>query len=585
MSQYAGPRRPPIRRKKDVTPIIMAVLAVMVLPALGFGVYKFVIKKEPLPAALAKPVERNVADTMVNPVERGIAALPKPPVNTPIPSATPALAAARPDIPPPVSSAAADVFGATNAFTNGTTTFDPYASAAASFGSSGRVMSGSHLGAGAAVDKAVKKIKESVELGKTLVIWVVDRSPSCENRRREIAQQLSAVYPSISPSDAAGVKPEDAKLLSVVCSFSNDVKYVTEEPTADVEAVKKALGEIVGEGGTVENTFGAIENVVNKYATFAAPPQSRYISIVVVTDEVGDDQLQRDRVVELTRKNSVPVYVIGQSAAFGSTGQTESSPEGSKGMVTGPESRDVEWVNLEFPGGMAMMNGGGQECGLGPYSLAHLCRESGGEFYAVGGMGASIALPPQYAPRYKSEKDYAAEIGTNKAIAALHAAAKLPPAKQISGPATSFNVDENGLPVIRDIDLGMRPIALIMPGINDLFDTLKKGEGDRAKITEPRLQAAFDLAMGRAMAAKVRAEGYIVLMAAFKAGRKLTNPAGTGWNLNPAVGIEMNSVLDGMAKKSREYLEGVIKNHPNTPWAAAAQQELTQPIGWAWQEF
>jgi hypothetical protein len=52
----------------------------------------------------------------------------------------------------------------------------------------------------------------------------------------------------------------------------------------------------------------------------------------------------------------------------------------------------------------------------------------------------------------------------------------------------------------------------------------------------------------------------------------------------PAEGIEKNSVLDGMAKKARQYLEDVIKNHPGTPWAAAAQQELSQPIGWVWQE-
>jgi hypothetical protein len=39
-----------------------------------------------------------------------------------------------------------------------------------------------------------------------------------------------------------------------------------------------------------------------------------------------------------------------------------------------------------------------------------------------------------------------------------------------------------------------------------------------------------------------------------------------------------------MAKKSRDYLQGVIDKHPGTPWAAAAQQELSMPIGWAWQE-
>jgi hypothetical protein len=167
---------------------------------------------------------------------------------------------------------------------------------------------------------------------------------------------------------------------------------------------------------------------------------------------------------------------------------------------------------------------------------------------------------------------------------ALIAAGKLPMAHQISGPITSFTTDDTGLAKTTDLDKAQRPQALIKPGIDELFDTLKKGEADRSKLMEPRQQAAFDLAIGRVMAAKVRTEGYIVLLAAFKAGRKASKQGVVTWRLDPAEGIEKNSVLDTMSKKARTYLEGVIKDHPNTPWAAAAQQELSQPIGWAWVE-
>lgn len=585
--QAAGPHRPPVRRKKDPTPMIMAFLAVMVLPALVYGVYKFVIKKEPLPVEVATAIapiraqpQQNVADTMPTPAERGVKPLPKMPEVKPAPKFN-----------EDKFNAALAQFNSSNAITNGVSEgSDPFdaggGNAAVNFGAAGRMMTGSHLGANTAVDKTMKKLKESVELGKTLVIWLVDRSPSCEDRRREVATHIMSGYQSLSAGAAAGGKPENAPLLSVVCSFAGDVQFVTEEPTADVNDVQQAFGKITGEGGTAENTFAAVEAVVNKFSSFAAPPHQRYLSIVVVTDEVGDDQAQRDKVIDLVRKNSIPVYIIGQSAPFGSNGAMESSPEGSKGRYTGPESREVEWVHMDFPGGMSMMGGGMQECGLGPYSLAHLCRESGGEFFPVGGGGGSIALPGQYAPKYMSEKDYQALNAGNKALQALHVAALMPHVKQISGPETSFSVDENGLVKPPNaLDVAMRPVALIRPGIDEMFDLLKKGESDRSKITEPRQQAAFDLALGRAMAAKVRSEGYIVLLAAMKSGRKTMNPGSTGWSLHPAAGIEKNSVLDGMAKKAREYLEGVIKNHPNTPWAAAAQQELQAPIGWAWQEI
>jgi hypothetical protein len=86
------------------------------------------------------------------------------------------------------------------------------------------------------------------------------------------------------------------------------------------------------------------------------------------------------------------------------------------------------------------------------------------------------------------------------------------------------------------------------------------------------------------MAMLVRAKGYNVLLAAFKAGRKSTKPDNRVWNLNPGEGIEKDSILTGNAKKAREYLERVIKEHPGTQWAQAAQQELSQPIGWVWSE-
>jgi len=572
MSYYAAGARRPIRRKKDSTPVILAIITIVGIPALAFAVYKFVILK-PVADPAATVAYTSPAETYRS-TTRAVAPLPKPP------------AAQRYDetgeLPnyaefEPVKPQTQFNLSPGADFSGGNFSGGNFSGGGMTSGGSGNVSG--------AVASAVAKIKESVELNKTLVIWLVDRTPSCESRRAEVARQLEAAYPTLAPAPEKGAKPEDARLLSAVCSFATDVQYETKEPTADPAEVRTAMTGIKADAGNVENTFKAIETVVGQYASYAAPPHSRYLTVVVVTDEVGNDQQERDRVADLLKRNSVPLYVIGQAAAFGSTGSQGASAEGANGQTSGPESRDVEWVSLEFPGGMSIGGPVGGDTGIGPYSLTYLCRESQGEFFAAGGMGPGVMLPPQYAPKYLSEKDYQVQVGANKAMAALFAATKLLPAKQIAGAATSFAVDENGLAVVRDIDLAQRPIALILPEINALYDTLKKGEGDRAKVVEPRHQAAFDVAIGRAMAAKVRAEGYIVLLAAFKAGRKTASGAAGTWSLNPAEGIEKNSVLDGMAKKSRQYLEGVIANHPNTPWAQAAQQELSTPIGWAWQEL
>ena len=40
--------------------------------------------------------------------------------------------------------------------------------------------------------------------------------------------------------------------------------------------------------------------------------------------------------------------------------------------------------------------------------------------------------------------------------------------------------------------------------------------------------------------------------------------------------------MSKFAAKAREYLERVVENHPDTPWALMAQRELDTPIGWEW---
>ena len=543
---YGNTRRP-VRRQKDYTALILALVTLIALPALGYAVYKFVLTKP--------PVESTEIAGEVKIIKQRPA----------YPTASTAAATAA------TASAAGATGAAMTSAAATSTSVDPFAMAEM----------GGMMNANTAVARVCKRLKEATELRKALVVWLFDRSPSCDTRREEVLQHLKAYYPLVVAKEAL-LKPDDAKLMTVVGAFAGSSQFVLEEPTSDPEKVAAAVAGIKsGSDGNIENTFAALEAAVKKYAVYAEPPHLRSVSIVVVTDEIGDDQDKRDAVSDLVQRSAIPVYVIGSAATFGSTGQSAVGAEGMQ-FAQGPESRQLEWINLESGVGMMMMQN--QETNVGPYSLANLCSASGGEFYPVTGLGAGVQLPPQYLPKPMSEKDYQAMVTSNKALAALIEASKLPAAKQLTGPELFFSVDENGVGDPAVIQRAQQPQALLKPAIDAIFDKLKEGERDRPKLTEPRHQAGFDLAMGRIMAAKVRTEGYGVLLAAFKAGRKGTNPATRSWRLEAADGIEKNSVLEGMAKKAREYLEGVIKNHPNTPWAAAAQQELATPIGWKWIE-
>jgi hypothetical protein len=113
---------------------------------------------------------------------------------------------------------------------------------------------------------------------------------------------------------------------------------------------------------------------------------------------------------------------------------------------------------------------------------------------------------------------------------------------------------------------------------------LSQGESDRARLAGPRWQAQYDLALGRVLASKARLDGYNSMIAALKRGKTFQNSDSKEWVLEPADHFETESTIRRMAEKAKTYLERVVQEHPGTPWAEIAQQELKTPLGWAWSE-
>ena len=189
----------------------------------------------------------------------------------------------------------------------------------------------------------------------------------------------------------------------------------------------------------------------------------------------------------------------------------------------------------------------------------------------------------KYAPDYGSDEEYKKILAENRACMALHEAAKLPPAHVLIAPTSDFHKDEEAK-MSRALSQAQEAAAVPQQALERLQQALAAGEADRAKLTRPRWQAAFDLAYGRACAARARNDGYNHMLADLKNGKAFTKPDSTIWSLKPAEGIPGNSGLDKMAKNAKTYLERVVKEHAGTPWAAMAARELETPCGWEWTE-
>ena len=89
--------------------------------------------------------------------------------------------------------------------------------------------------------------------------------------------------------------------------------------------------------------------------------------------------------------------------------------------------------------------------------------------------------------------------------------------------------------------------------------------------------------MGRALAVKVRTEGYNAMLAKAKQGMEFKNEKNNVWVLRAADEFASSST-EKTAFKARIYLQRTRDEHPGTPWAMLAERELAAPLGWEWRE-
>ena len=127
--------------------------------------------------------------------------------------------------------------------------------------------------------------------------------------------------------------------------------------------------------------------------------------------------------------------------------------------------------------------------------------------------------------------------------------------------------------------------AKLQPKLDELLAILSAGSGDRATITSKRWQAGYDLAMGRVLAAKIRTDAYNIMLAQAKSGMKFKDAGSDTWRLEPADDVAAaGSQTEKLAKQAKMYLERTVQEHPGTPWAHLAAEELRTPLGYRWKE-
>ena len=171
-------------------------------------------------------------------------------------------------------------------------------------------------GVDAAVDRLATEILRKVEEGKTLVVWAFDASGSLQAERQRLAGHVQQVYKHIAEIDHEG-KTGEGGLLTMVVSFGKERKPMLDQPTADPEAIAKAINAVPLDTSGIETTFGTVGEIARRWGKFRHDNKSYHTLTIVVTDEVGDDESKLEDAISAANKAQMPVFVLGSPAIFG----------------------------------------------------------------------------------------------------------------------------------------------------------------------------------------------------------------------------------------------------------------------------
>jgi hypothetical protein len=430
-----------------------------------------------------------------------------------------------------------------------------------------------------AFDRIEGEIKAAAGDRKTLVVYVCDQAAS--QMVGLLADRASRLLKGSGTPSAV-----QKNLSAAVVSFGDEVKIVTPEPVTDGAALAKAMNEVKGSSTPGKLAYKAVGTAAETFGKYRG--QDYEVLFVVIADEAVSDEEALKAAVAKLKRDYIPVYAFGSPVPFYSNQQkaTSGKPAGA--------SWGIEHITVYTP---ARLNDNDySDSGYGNFGLERIARMTDGKFFRARGSSNGWSadstgdikpdLIRKYAPEYISEADYKAKADENKARKALLEASKLVVDAQFEPPVMSFagGTGDNQARLANQITMAQRKAAAPQQEFEKILTMLQAGESDRTKLGSPRWEASFDLALGRAYAAVARTLGYNKMLAQIKQGKAFADPSHNQWMLVSSPNFAGDSQLNTMAKKSREYLQRVVDNHPGTPWADIASKELTSECGWDWQE-
>jgi von Willebrand factor type A domain len=439
---------------------------------------------------------------------------------------------------------------------------------------------------GAALDQLAREILRHLKDHKLTVVWLFDESTSMQDDQRTILEKFDRVSSELKINVEPSKKSAGA-LTHAIVGFGQGIDYLLPKPLEDIDQIGRAIKRLKIDQTGIENTMGAIRNVVEHYSSLIR--QDRRLLIVLVTDESGDDGADVEEARQALKKYKVPLFVIGRQSLFGYPYAHHRYIDPVTKDVyhplirRGPETADLElyqWDGLydrwdEQPSGFA------------PYELARLTKDSGGIYFVLPSeefmrmsqreKAYSITQLKEYLPEYDNRLTYVEKRNSSPLRQMVHA----------------IVLEGKNFIYRRDFPIEPEPLvkAALEEGekaglkLNFLLEVQKRLEGlakVRDREPEKRWQAHYDLMLAQTVAFQVKAYEYRALMESIvKAPPMPKRPPGPDLMITWVVDHSKAPLAppNQTAKKYAEaerLLKQVIICHPKTPWADLAQDAINR---------
>ncbi len=448
----------------------------------------------------------------------------------------------------------------------------------------------------AALDRVSWEIAANLKERKVLVVWLLDASGSLKEQRKIVTQRMRRIYKELNALGTAGQLPnQDQPVLSAVVSFGQKTTFLTPNPTPNVDDIVASLEQAPYDESGVENVFGAVKQVIDKWQGFRTQ-QGRRILLMTITDEAGDDYGPHlNTSINMLNRLGGKAYVIGPAAVFGKRqgfipylapedGKTYQIP-----VDIGPESAMAENVQLPF-----WFNGPQLEnlsSGLGPYALARLVHETGGVYFMTN-MTTTSGLSPTgtyssqtmklFAPDYRfgTPDEYMRSLEKHPLRMAVFKAGQLSlKYKALGTPELDLRVSQANY--LQTLATSQQTVATSTFMIDNILTAFTPGlEQAYAKEPSLRWRMAYSLCYGRLLAQRLRCYEYNSALAQLKLlGAQDVATKSNHWIFRPDANINYAAGMKKPKDLAEILLKRCISEAPGTPWAVLAAREMQYPFG------